>query len=508
MIKKSLLSLGLILGFVSGIHAQDEFDALKASQTQLKGTARYMGMGGAFTALGGDASAITLNPAGLGVYRSSEITATLNMMNNSTSSTWNGVSNSDNNIFAHFNNLSIVATIPGTDQYSSALSFTFDRLKSFNRNGVISGANQFSSLTDNIAYRTGGIPESALQSSSDPYNNTSIPWISVLGYEGYLINPSSSGTNQWTSLLGSTENVRPSYSFSERGYIDQYSIGYAGNISNIVYLGASIGWQSLNYSLISYYGESFGSAENFNLKNEIYTTGSGFDVKLGVIVRPTDFLRLGFAYHTPMFYNMTDNYYASLYSAVKTASGTFNGTVATPNEGGYSKYKVQTPSYYTFGLAAILGKKGILSFDYQYQDFSTMKLKNQDGDSQAFQFENDGVKANMKSVSSFKVGGEFRATDNIALRLGYNYISPATKPDAYRVLANNSVRTDSEYFLDVNTQNFTAGIGFRYNNWNFDLAYVLSNQKQDFYAYDDANLAPARLNTHNSNVAFTVGFRY
>jgi len=503
MIKKSLLSLGLLLGFVAGIHAQDEFDALKASQTQLKGTARYMGMGGAFTALGGDASAISLNPAGLGVYRSSELTATLNMMNNSSNSTWNGVSNSDNNIFAHFNNLSIVATIPGTDQYSSALSFTFDRLKSFNRNGVISGTNQLSSLTDNIAYRTGGIAESALQSSNDPFNNTSIPWISVLGYEGYLINPSSSGTNQWTTLLGTTETVRPSYSYSERGYIDQYSIGYAGNISNIVYLGASIGWQSLNYSLISNYGETFGSGGSMNLRNEIYTTGSGFDVKLGVIVRPVDFLRLGFAYHTPMFYNMTDNYYASLNYDTER-----KGTISTPDEGGYSKYKVQTPSYYTFGLAAVLGKKGILSFDYQYQDFTTMKLKNQDGDSQSFEFENEGVKANMKSVSSFKVGGEFRATDNIALRLGYNYISPATKPDAYRVLANNSVRTDSEYFLDVNTQNFTAGIGFRYNNWNFDLAYVLSNQKQDFYPYDDINLVPARLTTHNSNLAFTIGLRY
>ncbi|GAT63792.1 OmpP1/FadL family transporter [Paludibacter jiangxiensis] len=503
MIKKSLLSLGLLLGFVAVIHAQDEFDALKASQTQLKGTARYMGMGGAFTALGGDASAISLNPAGLGVYRSSELTATLNMMNNSSNSTWKGVTNSDNNIFAHFNNLSIVATIPGTDQYSSALSFTFDRLKSFNRNGVVSGANQLSSLTDNIAYRTGGIPESALQSSNDPFNNTSIPWISVLGYEGYLINPSSSGTNQWTTLLGTTETVRPSYSYSERGYIDQYSIGYAGNISNIVYLGASIGWQSLNYSLISNYGETFGSGGSMNLRNEIYTTGSGFDVKLGVIVRPVDFLRLGFAYHTPMFYNMTDNYYASLNYDTER-----KGTISTPDEGGYSKYKVQTPSYYTFGLAAVLGKKGILSFDYQYQDFTTMKLKNQDGDSQSFEFENEGVKANMKSVSSFKVGGEFRATDNIALRLGYNYISPATKPDAYRVLANNSVRTDSEYFLDVNTQNFTAGIGFRYNNWNFDLAYVLSNQKQDFYPYDDINLAPARLTTHNSNLAFTIGLRY
>jgi hypothetical protein len=503
MLKQSLISISLLLGLAASIHAQDEFDALKASQMQLKGTARYMSMGGAFTALGGDASAISLNPAGLGVYRSSELTATLNLLNSSTSSTWNGVSSSDNSLYAHFNNFSIVATIPGSDQFSSALGFSFDRLKSFNRSGSINGSSQYSSLTDNIASRTNGIAESALQSSSDPYSNTSIPWISVLGYEGYLINPSSSGTNQWSSLLGSSENVTPSYNFTEKGYIDQYSLSYGTNFSNLVYLGVSVGWQSINYSLISNYAEQFGAGGSMNLRNEIYTTGSGFDIKLGAIVRPTNFLRLGFAYHSPIFYNMTDSYYASL--AYDTE---YRGTTSTPDDGGYSKYKLQTPATYTFGIATVLGKKGILSFDYQYQDYSQMKYKDQNGDSYAFQFENDGVKLNMKAVSTYRVGGEFRATENLALRLGYNYISPATKSDAYRELASNSIRTDNEYYLDVNTRNFTAGIGYQYENWNFDLAYVLSYQKQDFYAYDDENLTPASFKTKNSNIAFTVGLRY
>ena len=510
MIKKSLLSFGLLFGLVAGLYAQDEFDALKASQTQLKGTARYMSMGGAFTALGGDASAISLNPAGLGVYRSSEITATLNLLNSSTNSTWNGIVNNDNNIYAHFNNLSIVATVPGTDEYSSALSFSYERLKSFNRSGTISGGSQYSSLTDYMAKRTNGISESNLQ-SSDVYNNTSIPWMSVLGYDGYLINPSSSGTNQWASLLGSNETVKPSYSFTESGYIDQYSISYGANLSNIVYLGASLGWQSISYSLSSNYSEQFSASGSMNLHNDIYTTGSGFDVKLGIIVRPTDFLRLGFAYHTPTFYTMTDSYYASLSSNVSTtatSSGAFNGTVSTPDEGGYSKYKLQTPALYTAGIAAVIGKKGVISFDYQYQDYTTMKLKDQDGLSSAFQNENSYIQEDLQGVNTFRVGGEYRVNNEIALRLGYNYISPATKSTAYRWLPDNSVRTDNEYFVDVKTQNYTAGIGFHHNNWNFDLAYVLNKQQQDFYPYADSSLTPARLTTNNSNIAFTVGLRY
>lgn len=54
-----------------------------------------------------------------------------------------------------------------------------------------------SSITDYMAYFTDGIPEADLQSSENyhPFNNQNIPWLSVLAYEGYLINPTSN--NSW-----------------------------------------------------------------------------------------------------------------------------------------------------------------------------------------------------------------------------------------------------------------------------------------------------------------------
>jgi Long-chain fatty acid transport protein len=188
------------------------------------------------------------------------------------------------------------------------------------------------------------------------------------------------------------------------------------------------------------------------------------------------------------------------------------GITYTPDEGGGGKYKIQTPALYTFGVAGIIGKKGIISFDYQYQDYTTMKLKDNNGSSSYYKNENGFIKEDLKGVNTFRVGGEFRATNDLAIRVGYNYISPATKSTAYRWLSNNSLRTDSEYSLDVNTQNFTAGIGYRYQNWNFDIAYVLNNQKQEFYPYEpysiQANMQPAAVTTHNSNIAFTIGLRY
>jgi hypothetical protein len=507
--KKNVILMSLLLA-TSTIYAQDEFDALKVAQPQLQGTARYMSMGGAFTALGGDPSAISLNPAGLGVYKSSELSATLNVTNNSTSSIWNGENSSNNNnLFANLNNFSVVLSIPTADpDYSSAFSFTYDRLKSFNRSGTIAGGSQLSSITDYIANRTNGISESALAADNAYSDAANLPWLSVLAYDGWMINPSSSGTNQWSSLLNQGETVNPTYSFNERGYVDQYSLSYGANISNLVYWGASIGWQSLSYTLTTNYQEAFSGGGSMNLQNQIYTTGNGFDFKLGVIVRPTDFLRLGASVKTPTFYTMTDYYYAGL--SFPSISGVNNGsgTVYTPAEGGYSKYELQTPWVFNFGLAGVISNKGVISVDYQYQDYSSMKYSDENGDSFNFSFENQGVKDNMQGVSTFKIGGEYRVTDQIALRLGYNYISPATKTDAYRQLPSNSIRTDSEYFLDVNTQNFTGGIGYHYNNWNFDLAYVLNTQKQKFYPYDDASLVAANVTTKNSNIVFTIGVRY
>ncbi len=513
--KTTLISIISLLVFSATAFSQDGFDALKASQYPLKGTARYMSMGGAFTALGGDASSISLNPAGLGVYRSSEVTATLNLQDNTTSSLWNGQSGNDNNFTAHFNNFSVVTAFDGNNpNFSSAFGFSYERIKSFNRSGVMNGTSQFSSITDYMAGYTNGIQESDLSTanSNDPYNNTNVPWISELAYQSYLINPNTSTTtpNQWNSLLGASEHVTPQYAFTENGYVDQYNLGYGVNINNFVYLGASMGFQDLSYSTSTNYLESFGNGGSMNLQNQIYTSGSGFDVKIGAIVRPTNFLRLGISYHSPMFYSMTDNYYADI-----NYNTQYKGTAYTPSEGGYSKYKLQTPSVLTLGVAGIIGQKGLISFDYEYADYSTMKLRDDNNSAFAFNTENQDISNMMQGVSTYKIGGEYRITNSLALRLGYNYITPATKSNAVRNLPNNTVRTDPQYFLQGTTQNYTAGIGYNYKNWNFDVAYVLMDQKESFYPYNDTwiysaanTVRPASLITKTNNFVMTVGVRF
>jgi hypothetical protein len=517
--KAKLISIVSLLFISVTVFSQDAFDALTASQYPLKGTARYMSMGGAFTALGGDASTISLNPAGLGVYHSSEVTTTLNLQDNSTSSMWNGQSGNDNEFTSHFNNFSVITAFSGSNpNFSSSFGFSYERIKSFNRSGVMNGTSQFSSITDYMAGYTNGISETDLSSTNSPYNNTNIPWISELAYQSYLISPAQDANGktidkQWSSLLGDNEHVTPQYAFTETGYVDQYNLGYGVNINNFAYFGASVGFQDLSYSLSTNYLEAFQNGGNMNLQNQIYTSGSGFDIKIGAIVRPTDFLRLGVSYHSPMFYYMTDNYYADIHYDYGTQN---NGTVFTPSDGGYSKYKLQTPSVVTLGIAGVIGQKGLISFDYEYADYSTMKLRDQNNDAFPFATENNYISNMMQGVSTYKIGGEYRITNDLALRLGYNYITPATKNNAVRTLPSNTVRTDPQYFLQGNTQNYAVGIGYRHNNWNFDVAYVLMNQQESFHPYDDSwiyntasdDVHPASLTTKTNNIVLTIGVRF
>src|SRR5674536_391977 len=92
--KRIGLLISAVLFMFQGVIAQNVDDALRYSQSFYGGTARFMSMGGAFTALGGDISSLSQNPAGLGVFRSSEITLTPQLFHINTAASFNGL-NSD-----------------------------------------------------------------------------------------------------------------------------------------------------------------------------------------------------------------------------------------------------------------------------------------------------------------------------------------------------------------------------------------------------------------------------
>jgi hypothetical protein len=512
--KKIILAL-TVFANCTVMMSQTEFDALKYTQKDINGTARYMGMAGAFGALGGDASAIKDNPAGLGIYRKSELVGTMNVMMQNTNANKNGTIGYGDLYKTGANNFSIVLAIPTWRNdsqteglLSSNFSFSYNRLKNFNRSLNVKSDSTTSSLTDYMGYFTGSISPADLTytNSYEPFDNTDVPWISVMALEGKLITQNGSG---WKSLLnrsiGNNEKVLPSYFLTEKGYIDEYSMGWAGNYNNKFYFGITANIKAINYTAINKYGENFGSGGGLNLLDTVSTKGNGINMNLGAIYRPNNFLRFGLSVHVPTIYKLEDNYYSKLnFDAFE------KGYIKAPD--GSSKYQLQEPWQINVSGALIVGKKGLLSAEYAFTNFTDTRLMGEFGDSQEFNDENAGMKDMLNDVRTLKIGGEYKLNDNFSVRGGFANSSSATKTNAAKLMRYNTVRTDTEYFLQNSINYLSAGFGYREANWFVDFAYMHKILDESFYPYNSNALTlkadPAKVLTTTDNLVITLGLKF
>ncbi|MEI8085381.1 MAG: outer membrane protein transport protein [Paludibacter sp.] len=505
--------------------AQSEMDVIKYVQTDINGTARYMGMAGAFGALGGDASAIKDNPAGLGIYRKSELVGSMSIMLQNSTSNWKDMKGNDSYGYGDmyktgFNNFSLVFASPilhnenqSTGLLSSNWSFGYNRLKDFNRTMNIKSGASSSSLTDFMGYFTRNIPYADLKytSSYEPFSNNNVPWLSVLAFEGGLmkefVNPSNQ-TDHWESFLNGSETVTPSYFLTEKGYLDEYSIGWAGNFSNMLYLGATANLQSINYTSTSTYSELFGSGGGFDLKNTIISKGTGVNLNVGAILRPTDFLRFGLAFHTPTIYAMNDQYSATLNYDTDIKS-----SISTPTDG-VNEFQLQGPMQVNASAALVVGKKGIISAEYDFSNYTGTRLMNKDGNAEDYTAENNGMKDMLNDVTTIKIGGEYKLTDNFSLRAGYANMSVATKAEAQKYMVKNTIRTDTEYFLHNGTNYITAGFGYREASWFIDFALMHKILDEHYMSFNSNLLnpeyavTPASVSTVTNNLVVTLGLKF
>lgn len=517
--KKIVIAIAVLINATAAI-SQSEVDVPKYLQNDITGTARYMSMAGAFGALGGDATAIKDNPAGLGVYRSSEIVGTFSFATQNGTSTWGDKTTQYDDPFrVGFNNFACVMTNKTwrLENDTKGLlytnwSFGYNRLKSFDRTVSTNGSPSSTSITDYIAKFSNGLTGADLSKDNGSFNDLNIPWISILGYEGYLID-TVSNSREWGSILRNGQTVNPSYYLRESGYIDQFTFGWGGNLNHKIYLGASLNLQTLNYAASSKYTEEFGNNESLNLSNDMTSTGKGFNLNIGAIARPTDFLRLGLSLRTPTVYSMTDTYASTLKSEIIFGGDRINSNIPTPDDA-YNYFKIQGPIQLNGSVAIVLGKKGLLSGEYNYSNYTGTRLMTKSGSMQEYEAENQGMNQMLNDLHTLKVGGEFKVTDNFALRAGYAYMSPTTKPTAQKIMILNSVRTDTEAFLNNGTSFITGGFGYREATWFIDLAYMYKVMDQTYVPYNMKMFNQANSNTSASvlttthNIAMTVGLKF
>lgn len=524
---KRISVISAMLTLCGGIaFSQGQLDAFKYGQTDLSGTARYMSMGGAFGALGGDVSVMSANPAGLAVYRSSEVGATLGLSSANTQTDWLGTMESNNKKRTNFDNIAYVGYFPTANDVgvvSWNAGFSYNRLKNFHRDYTMSsGRDIHTSLTDYIAARATG-NDYDIDGANDPYM---LPdWLSVLGYNAGLIEAFNDNSHSYYSSFGAADRNgewvpsqidNAGLRISERGAIDQYNIAFGINLSDRVFLGADLAVTDIDYSFSSQYDEKFQNDDDFFIDNRLSTEGSGYSVNVGAIVHPADFLRLGVAYNSPTWYKMTDYFYGAAASSVTMDNNKNNDLTDNTPEGQFYEYRYRSPDKWLLSAAIILGRSALISVDYELANYKGMRMYDRYGDAE--QSTNNDINANFNRSTTVRAGAEVKLTPQFALRAGGSW-SGSSMTEALR---NGKVEvatagTIPHFTLDRGVTNYTFGFGYRFTpSFYTDLACVLTTSKEDVHVFSNLfdkegalfETQPASLKTNRIHTALTVGYKF
>ena len=524
--KKLYITL-LLCGASLMATAQGTFDVLKMSETQLNGTSRYMSMAGAFGALGGDVSAISQNPGGIGVYRKSDISVTMNL-NFLSSKTPGGDKLTDTKFW--FNNVGYVGSMKIDSDFFKYFNwgFSFNRINSFKRR-YQGGYNVNNSLTNKIAQNLtdGNWTEEDLSVdnySGNIYYDSNAPWLGILAYQSYLLNPNSDGSLQGLATNGTTGSAN--YYVDEKGHTDEYNITLGGNFKNTVYWGINFGITDLDFDSYQYYGEDLDNAmiydyrfndgsttlgyAGYDFQSYQETRGTGYNFKMGVIVRPINQLRIGAAFHTPTYYDMKDLYkvQSGFDLQVNGDDNLFQGNTETGEEGYYDEYRytIKTPWRFIGSLAVVPSSKGMISMDYEYVGANTMRCGDEGGCNYADTEQK--IKDQLQASHILRVGAEYRATQNLSIRAGYSYQTSPVK-DAVKGVSNNNVDVVSSNYMyqyDKSNQYITCGLGYRYKSFYADAAYVHQTRTSQYHAYPGEQGEEVKDN--KNKIALTIGFRF
>lgn len=499
-IKMKRITLILTLSFLVGFAASAQFaeDVLRYSRTNIGGTARYMGTGGAFGALGADFTVASINPAGLGLYKSSELTITPSVFWQKTESSYNGSFGSDSRSNFHLGNIGMVYTSKALSPRERSgfkrvqFSVGLNRLNDFNNRIYMQGTNPDNSFLDTYLNEVQGPPQIPFESlEEDP----------AYGFD--------LGLAWWTFLLdiyGDTNNygyytpvpyggVLQEKTIETKGSMNEWVFSVSTNYNDRFYIGMTFALPYIRYTQTSTYRETdvadtIFDFKQFNRTEYLETRGNGFTFKLGMIYRVTDWLRLGAAFHSPTWYHrMQDYYWATMESFFDNGDNYYE---ASPD--GNFDYRMETPLRAIGSAAIIFGQQGLISLDYEYRDYGAGKLKDYNNRfNDQMRVQNDIIRDSYRGAHNFRVGTEWRY-QVFSFRGGFGY-----EGSPYESGIN-----DGETFT------YSAGIGFRTKVFFADLAYVHSRTKQDYFLYltDEVYTNPVNNTFKTNNIMLTLGIRY
>ncbi len=478
---------------ISHIFAQNEADALRYSQRFFGSTARSAGMGGAFASLGGDFSSLGYNPAGIGVFRTTEFTFTPSFVMDEIRTTYLGDRRIENDRNFGVGNLGLVASFTRNREsgwVSTNFGFGYHRHNDFNRQQLIEGVNFDNSMADYFIDGPFG--------ANNNFPEELDPFWERLAFDTFIIDtvPGDPTWYETPVMLGQTQREI----ISTSGHTGEWVFSFGGNYANTLYLGATFGIESVNYTRNSNYTETddlnLSHFDQFRFRRNLNTSGTGYTFKAGMIFTPFQVIRLGAAVHLPTFYNLRDEYHHEMESWFDT--GDNYHAVPTTGEGNpighrVRDYSLTTPLRFIGGAGIMLpGQLGVISVDYEYIDYSTARLRATDGGEDFFD-QNQVIQDVYRQTHNLRGGAELRFGP-FMLRGGYAiYGSP---------FASGQVNEDTRHTA------YSGGVGFRDRNFYIDLGYVMTEHEERYFLYDYPGVEPATGRSTNNRFMLTVGMRF
>lgn len=462
--------------FYQHLTAQNEVDALRYSQIYYGGTARSVAMGGAFGTLGGDFTSLSINPAGIGIYKSKEISITASNYVVMLKSKYNNNSTDDIKYNFNLNNAGFVFTF--TPKKESAckgiqFGFGFNRLNNYNYNGYYEGENKVNSIRDDFLAKAQGIPPNDL----GEFNTK-------LAFNTYLIDTSGGLTSYINPI--SSGGLLQSKSMMVAGSNNELVLTIGGNLNDKLYIGGTVGFPFIRYTESSTYeetdsGDTIADFKKMEYNSFLETKGNGFNFKFGIIYRIADWVRIGASIHTPTFYSLKDRWNSDI-----TAFYDDGTKYTSESPSGEFDYQLNTPFRANGGVSFIIGKYALISSEYEFVDYRNARLR---ASTYRFNKENKAIDNLYTYQSNVRAGFEVKL-NMVSFRGGYTFSS-------------------SPYASDINDgkkHSFNGGLGLRINKYFFDIAYSYLMSKEKYYLY---SLVPYPVNNSltSHNILLTFGVK-
>lgn len=498
--KKIFLSACLLSLFMAHAHAQETYENTKLIDNDLNGTARYVGMGGAMEALGADISVINSNPAGIGLFRRSSGSVSFGLVSQDGASSFKY----GNKTNASFDQAGFVYSM--RDGRRTFINFGFNYHKSKNFDYILNAASGLNGASQHkLSYMKALANENNL-------DKTSSGWRGKFAYTSQLDNLYYN-TLMMTSSDGFFYNDASRYAFgrAETGYIGEYDFNSSVNVNDRVYLGVTVGIHDVHYTGHSLYNEALVNLNNqtagdITVNDERRITGTGYNASFGIIFRPVDAspFRIGLSVTTPTWYDLKTSNYTYLINNTKAdGGGKLQGDYPNYTTGESYEFKLFTPWKFGVSLGHTVGNYLALGASYEYADYSRLDTRVNDGydvdywgdvyeHSSSDEPMNRHTRETLKAVSTFKIGAEAKVMPNLAVRAGYNYVSPMFKKEGYKdgnidsYGSNYSSATD--YTNWEATNRYTVGVGYTLGKMSFDLAYLYAQTNGKFHPFADSYL--------------------